>query len=188
MVTMDTTQVPYGDVVALHPAHCFIPTISALDLATDDLFYDIAGDPDLLAHTPFDTLYYPVENQEHVTITPGSAIWFRTELGRGNMAGVSAGPKVPMDAVTLSQNTPNPFISSTAIRFAVSGRQRATLSLYDVGGELVATLLDGTIDAGAHQATWNGKDDRGFDVASGVYFYRLATEDGCRVRRMVLLK
>jgi len=188
MATMDSTQAPYGDIVALHPAHCFIPTISALALDTDDLFYDIAGDPDLLAHTPFDTLYYPAENQEHVTITPESAIWFRTEIERGSMAGAGPNFKVPVAGVELCQNVPNPFISSTALRFSVSRSQRASLNIYNVAGQRVATLLDGTIAPGAHEMLWNGKDDRGREASCGVYFYRLAAEDGCRVRCMVLLR
>ena len=45
MAQLDTTQAPYGDIVALHNAHCFIPTVSALDLPTSDLFFDVAGTP-----------------------------------------------------------------------------------------------------------------------------------------------
>jgi len=188
MVTMDTTQVPYGDIVALHPAHCFIPTISALALDTDDLFYDIAGDPDLLAHTPFDTLYYPAGNQEHVTITPESAIWLRTEIERGSMAGAGPGFKMPMGGVTLCQNAPNPCIFSTTLRFSVSRSQRARLDIYNVAGQRVATLLDGLIGPGAQEMLWNGKDDRGRDLSCGVYFYRLRAGNYTAVRKMVLVK
>ncbi|MFZ5432867.1 MAG: esterase/lipase family protein [Calditrichota bacterium] len=80
MLQMDTTEVPYGDLIALHNNHCFIPTISALDLAVADPFYNIAGDPNLGSLSPFDTLYYPVANQEHVTITPENYQWFLNEI------------------------------------------------------------------------------------------------------------
>ena len=80
MAEMDAVPAPYGDIVALHPAHAFIPTISALDLAVTDPFHDIAGDPDLLSRTPFAAVYYPAENQEHVLITPESKAWFLAEL------------------------------------------------------------------------------------------------------------
>ena len=76
MAQADSTEAPYGDIVALQPSHCFIPTISALDLATSDLFYDIAGEPDLLAMTPFDAVYFPAENEEHVAITAQNAEQF----------------------------------------------------------------------------------------------------------------
>jgi len=80
MLQMDTTSVPYGDVMALHPNHCFIPTISSLDLAVSDPFHDIAGDPQLYTLTPFDTLYFPAVNEEHVALTPQSLWWFIEEI------------------------------------------------------------------------------------------------------------
>lgn len=187
MVALDTTQAPYGDIVALHPAHCFIPTVSALALDTDDLFYDIAGDPDLLARTPFDTLYYPAVNQEHVTITTESAAWFRAEIARGDAAGVGPGREVPAEA-RLWQSAPNPFATSTMLRFSVARSQRVNIGIYDVTGRLITTLFDGEVSRGTHQAQWDGKDDGGRDVSSGVYFFRLETEGNCFVRRAVLLR
>ncbi len=70
----------YGDIITANPAHCFIPTISALDINTTDLFYNIAGDPDILSKTPFDAIYYPPKNQEHVFISPHSVDWVLNEL------------------------------------------------------------------------------------------------------------
>jgi hypothetical protein len=188
MSTMDTTDVPYGDIVALHPSHCFIPTVSALALDSDDLLYDIAGDPDLLAHTPFDTLYFPVENQEHVSITPESALWFRAEIGRGSPAAVGPGVEAPAGGATLSQNHPNPFTASTTLQLAVPRQQRATLAIYDVTGQVVTTLLDDVVASGVRRAFWDGRDSQGGRVSSGIYFCRLTTEDGSRTRRMVLLR
>jgi len=81
MTQLDTTQAPYGDIVALHPNHCFVPTVSALDLDTADLFYDVAGDPDLLAHTSFDAVYYAAaDNEEHVHISPAAAVALLAEV------------------------------------------------------------------------------------------------------------
>lgn len=80
MQTMDETEAPYGDIIALYPSHCFIPTISALDLNVSDPFYNIAGEPDLYALTPFDSVYFPVENQDHVAITPENYWWFMQEI------------------------------------------------------------------------------------------------------------
>jgi hypothetical protein len=86
MAQMDTTPNSNGDIVALHPNHCFIPTVSALALDTTDPFYDVDGDPDLLAHTPFDVVYFPAENQEHVTVTLENRAWFLDEIGLGVLA------------------------------------------------------------------------------------------------------
>jgi len=83
MTQMDAVPAPYGDIVALHPGHCFIPTISALDLAVNDPFFHIAGAPDLYALSPFDSLFFPAINQEHVSITAESRDWFLKELCGG---------------------------------------------------------------------------------------------------------
>lgn len=75
---------PYGDIVALHGAHSFIPSIAALALDTSDPFYDIAGDPlKLIDDAPFDQVYFPAENQEHIFITPENKDWFIFEIGFG---------------------------------------------------------------------------------------------------------
>jgi hypothetical protein len=79
MAQLDRVDPGYGDIVALHPDHCFIPTISALGLNVTDPFYNIAADNALLSHTSFQTVYFPAANQEHVTITPESFWWFMGE-------------------------------------------------------------------------------------------------------------
>lgn len=73
-------EAPVGDIIALHDSHSFIPTISALALDTSDPFYDIAGDANLLDHTPFHTVYFPATNQEHIDITPENKLWFMAEI------------------------------------------------------------------------------------------------------------
>src|SRR6185369_3436900 len=86
---MDAVAAPYGDIVALHPSHCFIPTISALALThTGDPFYDVAGDGALLAHTPFHAVYFPTDNQDHVTITPENAQVVKNEIEQSLVAAV----------------------------------------------------------------------------------------------------
>ncbi|MBU1706856.1 GPI inositol-deacylase, partial [bacterium] len=80
MQAMASAEVPYGDLIALHDHHCFIPTISALDLNVSDPFYNIAGEPDLYSLTVFDSLYFPVENQFHIEITPENYWWFMREI------------------------------------------------------------------------------------------------------------
>ena len=80
MEQMDNVAAPYGDIIALHDDHCFIPTVSALDLNVVELFHNISGEPNLYSLTPFDSLYFPVENQEHVAITEESYWWFINEV------------------------------------------------------------------------------------------------------------
>jgi len=76
-------EAPYGDIIALHGAHSFIPSVSGLALASNDPFYDVAGDPVLLENIPFDQAYFPSENQEHILITPENKNWFITEINLG---------------------------------------------------------------------------------------------------------
>ncbi|MDD5089045.1 MAG: hypothetical protein PHI18_09665, partial [bacterium] len=83
MLEMDSVEAPNGDIIALYSSHCFIPTISSLDLAVSDPFFDIAGAPDLYALTPFDTLYFPAVNQDHITVTPEGYGWFVQEVCGG---------------------------------------------------------------------------------------------------------
>jgi len=93
----------------------------------------------------------------------------------------------------LEQNRPNPFNPATRIAFAVpeqarGGRVRVTLAVYSVDGRTVRRLLDARLPAGRHSAIWDGCDDGGGAVASGVYFYRLTVGPDAISRRMVLLK
>jgi hypothetical protein len=186
MAQMDSTEAPYGDIVALHDNHCFIPTISALDLAISDPFYDINGDPNILGISPFDALYVRTVNEGHVEITEESVLWFLGEIGPGPSA-VAPGP-VFARGLELFQNTPNPFNPVTTIRFAVPARTHVELTVYDFEGRLVRRLRDRSYELGSHLVEWDGRDDRGTHVSSGVYLYRLKTGHETRTRKMVLLK
>jgi len=187
MVQMDTTEAPYGDIVALHDDHCFIPTVSALDLDTDDLFYDIAGDPSIMDITPFDAIYYPTLNEEHVTITPGNVGWLLYEVKQG-VTGIEEGEEGRPRAITLHQNYPNPFNPQTRIGFDMPRDGRAKLTVFDVRGVRVATVFDGVLEAGPYSVTWNGRDSRGRSVATGVYLYRLDACGTVLTRKMMLLR
>jgi len=85
---------------------------------------------------------------------------------------------------TLSQNYPNPFNPTTTIRFTLSGNQQVSLRVYDMAGRQVATLFQNTtLQAGQHETTFNANR-----LASGIYFYRLITENEIITRRMTLMK
>ena len=89
----------------------------------------------------------------------------------------------------LGPNFPNPFNPSTAIQYRVpSPGGRVTLSVYDLSGRRVRTLVDAYRSGGEHVAVWRGLDDRGREVSSGVYFYRLEVGDTRLERKMVMLK
>jgi choice-of-anchor B domain-containing protein len=91
-------------------------------------------------------------------------------------------------AFQLEQNFPNPFNPSTRIPFELTRGGRVTLAVYDVAGRRVRSVLDRELPAGLHEAEWDGRDDDGRGVASGVYFYRMHAGERTETRRMVLLK
>ena len=88
----------------------------------------------------------------------------------------------------LYQNYPNPFNPSTTIRYSLPEDSHANLKIYDVSGALVKTLADGMQQAGVHQESWDGRDDHGREVSSGVYFYRLTAGRNSQNSKLVLLK
>jgi hypothetical protein len=96
-------------------------------------------------------------------------------------------PKVP-DAFALYQNSPNPFNPVTTIRFDLPRAADIKLAVYNVKGELVATLIDGRIEAGSREVSWDGRDGTGRTASSGVYFYRLTAGDFVETKKMILLR
>jgi hypothetical protein len=88
----------------------------------------------------------------------------------------------------LLQNYPNPFNPSTTFRFSLSSEAFATLTIYNVKGEVVRVLVSDVMEEGTHTVTWDGKNQRGSAVSSGVYFYKLKSDRFEAVRKMVLLR
>lgn len=85
-------------------------------------------------------------------------------------------------------NYPNPFNPTTVIRYTVDRHCLVTLRVYDVSGGLVATLLDKAVPAGPGEIRWDGRDDRGRRVSSGVYFYRVRMPENAISKKMVVVR
>jgi hypothetical protein len=95
----------------------------------------------------------------------------------------------------LGQNYPNPFNPTTTIPFRVNGSQsmvhsfdHSTLIIYNVLGQKIRLLFDESLKPGTYQTTWEGKNDAGEKVPSGVYFYRLTNGNVSETRKMVLMR
>ncbi len=88
----------------------------------------------------------------------------------------------------LSQNRPNPFNASTMIEYSLPHPGNVTIDVYNVMGQRVVRVLDEYAEAGNHAVQWNGKDQHGTPVASGIYFYRLQADEYVASKKMVLLK
>lgn len=92
-------------------------------------------------------------------------------------------------AFALAQNYPNPFNPQTTIRYTLAADTDVRLTIHNLRGEVVATLVSGIEKAGERAVTWNGRNAKGATVSSGIYFYRLALGDGkTMTKKMVLLK
>jgi hypothetical protein len=96
----------------------------------------------------------------------------------------------PLPAVVrLDQNFPNPFNPETTIRFTIPPPgDGVTLGIFDVGGRLINRLVDNENIVGERTVRWNGKDSRGSNVSSGVYFYRLRTGGQTFSKKLILLR
>ncbi|MFH2037617.1 MAG: T9SS type A sorting domain-containing protein [Candidatus Zixiibacteriota bacterium] len=94
---------------------------------------------------------------------------------------------IPVD-FNLDQNYPNPFNPTTNIKFAIKNRTNVNISIFNILGQKVATLADREFNAGYYEATWDGTDDNGSIVASGMYFYRLEADEFTDTKKMIMLK
>jgi len=105
-------------------------------------------------------------------------------LGPDLVTGAADSPAVNR----LEQNVPNPFNPSTTIAFTLREAGEVTLAVYDATGRRVRTLVSGRREARSYDVAWDGRDDAGTRVASGVYFYRLTAGSFTQTKKMVLLK
>jgi len=88
----------------------------------------------------------------------------------------------------LNQNYPNPFNPKTEILFGLPDDGHVTLEVYDIMGRRVKTLVNGDLRAGNHKIIWDGANDRGEPVSSGMYFYKLSQKENVITKKMMLLK
>ena len=104
---------------------------------------------------------------------------------------VDVNDDIPADlpqAFTVSQNYPNPFNPSTVIEYNLPYRATVNVTVLNVLGQRVATLVNDRQAAGPHQVTWDGRNTDGNEVASGIYFYRVTFDNSARTKKMVLMK
>ena len=88
----------------------------------------------------------------------------------------------------LFQNYPNPFNPQTVIKYDLPNPGHVNVTVYNILGQKVKTLMDEHQEAGHKSVNWNGKDGKGKDVASGIYFYKIKTVGFEKTKKMVLLK
>jgi flagellar hook assembly protein FlgD len=126
------------------------------------------------------------------SVEEGETYAYRLE-GEGGIVHETAGVYVPVRQASLGQNYPNPFNPSTKIEYRLpetgaGGKTDVSVVVYDVRGSRVRTLVNRAQAAGKHVVEWDGRNDSGSPVGSGIYFYRMTTNGFASVRKMVLLK
>ncbi len=92
------------------------------------------------------------------------------------------------DFITLNQNFPNPFNPETNISYELQKNTHVRLKIYNLSGQCVTTLVDEENSRGFHCVNWNGKDDSGKKVASGIFMYTLEAENVLQVKKMILIQ
>jgi hypothetical protein len=118
---------------------------------------------------------------------------FITARSYADMGATSDSDKVVPTGHKLLGNYPNPFNPTTSISFRVvesasEGIQPVTIDIYNIRGQKVHTLVDGLYESGEYTVVWNGHDDNGASVGSGVYLYRMTTSEAIETRKMILIK
>jgi hypothetical protein len=184
MAQMDAVSAPFGDNVALHDNHCFIPTVASLALATSDLFYDVDGDPNLVALTPFDAIWVPTgPNEDHVEVTAESAPWILDEVRAGDATGAMSAVSAPTASLSLGPAAPQPMQSFTSFRFQLPTAARTHAAIYDIRGRIVDVLLDERREAGVHELSWSPPGG----LPNGVYFLEVEASGAKRSQRVVVI-
>lgn len=141
----------------------------ATDSAYSGFYHQTGGSQGGLVHWPFDARMGSISVDEPTAVEPVAA---------ADLPG----------SYELGDNYPNPFNSDTRIEFAIAAGGPVRLVVYNAAGQEVVTLVDGTLEAGFHETTWDGRNDQGDPVASGVYVYRLQAGDLMLSRRAALLR
>ena len=88
----------------------------------------------------------------------------------------------------IAQNFPNPFNPGTAIKYELPKMSEVSLKIYNILGQEVKTLINGKKPAGYHKVTWDGRNNLGIKVSSGLYIYRIKAGEFIDTKKMVLLR
>jgi len=131
--------------------------------------------------TPGDTAYVIIStNDPSLPVTS-------VEVIRTMVTGIEGQTALPT-TFAISQNYPNPFNPTTSIKYQLPQTSDVRLLIYNVLGQKVRTLVNSQIEAGYHSVIWDGRNDEGNAVASGVYIYRFEADKFTRTMKLMLLK
>ncbi len=161
-------------------------TYAAHSLQGDVLGLLADADDNVTTLSPGESIELSFEDSQLQPVTPGYVRDF-VFSAKGFYTSYKTNATLP-ETYRLSQNYPNPFNPSTSIYYNLATNSRVELSVYNALGQKVRTLVDESQQAGSHSVLWDGKDDGGSNVASGVYLYKLTAGDYTASRKMILMK
>jgi hypothetical protein len=121
--------------------------------------------------------------------SPGTTYYYQVtyQLGTESFVLFETGPvTTSATALELRQSLPNPFVPNGVIGYSVPKPGPVRLEVFDVRGRSVTVLVDEFQSAGTYSEHWNGRDANGLEAPSGVYFYRLSTDNKALSRKMIL--
>ncbi|RLC49765.1 MAG: hypothetical protein DRI23_08550, partial [Candidatus Cloacimonadota bacterium] len=178
----------------------FIQNTGSADLIVTDIYneldvYTLSSNSALIPPQTTEEIlvtFSPLEEIEYADSiwieaeTPFQSLFLVTVLGMGNEP-VNANNILPL-VTEVYQNYPNPFNPTTTIKYAISEPADVTIVIYNIKGEKVKTLVRERKEPSYYQTIWNGKDDTGKTVSSGVYFYQTKIGDYNSYNKMLLMK
>lgn len=141
----------------------------------------------------FDTVFIPPES--HLLFVSASNYSYTPQFTPGKLD--NTGDLTDADDETsnilpasfeLRQNHPNPFNPTTTISFTLPKQGRLRLEVFNITGQKVRTIADGNQPAGTYSVIFDGCDEKGNQLASGIYFYRITTENDTETKKMIMLK
>jgi len=118
-------------------------------------------------------------NENDILLNSSEAILYNSVSSNEN--------SVPL-VTKLGSNYPNPFNPTTKIDFQLAHETKVVISIYNIKGQKVKSLIDGNYKKGDHSVIWNGKDNFGNYVSSGVYLYKMSCQEYEKIRKMIMMK
>ncbi|RKZ32943.1 hypothetical protein DRQ33_05005 [bacterium] len=188
---MDAEWAVYELTEELELPDSFLLTICA---ANEESWVNVATDMDAGVEKTFLSAYDPTFG--FYSHYPESVFYPRFDEVTAMMRCVTSGPVgidedekfvMPTEPI-ISQNAPNPFNPATEISFQIPVDQNVRLEVVDIAGKVVRTLIDDKLPQGTHSVIWDGKNNLGDDMPSGIYLYRLRTDSNSITRKMTLIR
>ena len=133
-----------------------------------------------------------IKGEDNLLLTSNSEFEIETiivsnVLGEAMMVNIK--DNIHPNKFELNQNFPNPFNPNTSIQFSLGQNELISLNIYDIQGRIVNSLINNiTYSSGYHYISWDGTNDLGTQVPSGVYFYKLIGENQTQIKKMILMK